>query len=88
MGMIFFRKYLLDKVSHRLHRFSQIFCCLGNSYLQMSGCVVHMKLISVGLITDPLYLPLKWGGLVCPPLGRTMVRMENNLCKSVQSVGA
>ncbi|WP_297244197.1 hypothetical protein, partial [uncultured Prevotella sp.] len=19
-------------------------------------------------ITDPLYLPLKWGGLVCPPL--------------------
>ena len=63
----------LDKVSHRLHGFSQIFCCLSNSYLQMSGCVVHMKLISVGLITDPLYLPLKWGGLVCPPLERAMI---------------
>ena len=31
----------LDLFSHRLHRFSQIFCCLGNSCLQMSGCVVR-----------------------------------------------
>ena len=25
------------------------------------------------LITDPLYLPLKWGGLVCPNLERAMI---------------
>ena len=31
----------LDLCSHRLHGFSQIFCCLGNSCLQMSGCVVR-----------------------------------------------
>ena len=31
----------LDLFSHRLHGFSQIFCCLGNSCLQMSGCVVR-----------------------------------------------
>ena len=24
-------------------------------------------------ITDPLYLPLKWGGLVCPPLESPMI---------------
>ena len=77
-GRAFIRDYSLENISldlcsHRLHGFSQIFCCLGNSYLQMSGCVVHMKLISVGLITDPLYLPLKWGGQVCPPLERAMI---------------
>ena len=27
--------------SHGLHGFSQIFCCLGNCCLQMSGCVVR-----------------------------------------------
>ncbi len=29
--------------------------------------------IRVGEITDPLYLPLKRGGLVCPPLESPMI---------------
>ena len=33
----------LDLYSHRLHRFSQIFCCSSNSYLQMDGSVVRME---------------------------------------------
>ena len=45
-GRAFIRDYSLgnislDLCSHRLHGFSQIFCCLGNSCLQMSGCVVR-----------------------------------------------
>ena len=47
-GRAFIRDYSLgnislDLCSHRLHGFSQIFCCLGNSCLQMSGCVVRME---------------------------------------------
>ena len=40
-------------------------------------------------ITDPLYLPLKRGGLVCPPLESPMTfnEPEENLCSSAQSVG-
>ncbi len=45
--------------------------------------------IRVGEITDPLYLPLKRGGLVCPPLEGPMLSngSEKNLCPSVRSVG-
>ena len=45
--------------------------------------------IRVGEITDPLYLPLKRGGLVCPPLEGPMLSngSEKNLCLSVESVG-
>ena len=47
----------LDLFSHRLHRFSQIFCCLGNSCLQMSGCVVRMEKICVSNYRPPLTPP-------------------------------
>ena len=47
----------LDLFSHRLHRFSQIFCCLGNSCLQMSGCVVRMEKICVSSYRPPLTPP-------------------------------
>ena len=45
--------------------------------------------IRVGEITDPLYLPLKRGGLVCPPLESPMISngSEKYLCLSVRSVG-
>ena len=33
----------LDLYSHRLHRFSQIFCCSSNSYLQIDGSVVRTE---------------------------------------------
>ena len=35
--------------------------------------------IRVGLITDPLYLPLKRGGLVCLPCERTMIRRNKSV---------
>ena len=35
------------------------------------------------------YIPLKWGGLVCPPLEGPMISNgpEGNLCESAESVG-
>ena len=43
----------------------------------------------VFLITDPFYLSLKRGGLVCPPLESPMISngSEKYLCPSVRSVG-
>ncbi len=45
--------------------------------------------IRVEEITDPLYLPLKRGGLVCPPLESPMISngTKGNLCESAESVG-
>ena len=82
----------LDLYSHRLHRFSQIFCCSSNSYLQIDGSVVRTEQLEWNSWD---YFPSVSGSstnLVFKNNIRVQntylyVLRENHLCSSAESCG-